>query len=170
MARMDNDDVADVLNGLIRLDFDAIEAYEAAIRRADDQAIRSQLAEFLQDHQRHTVNLAEEVRRLGEKPVDGPGLMRMLTEGAVVIGGLGHDRGVLKAMSTNEAVTNRSYEQALEKLADHPVANVVRQNREDERRHKQWIDSRLQELDMAAVDRKARDKGVGGSDRPRDLR
>ena len=43
---MDNNDrerVCDLLNDLIKLDYDAIEAYEAAVKRTDDQTIRSQM-------------------------------------------------------------------------------------------------------------------------------
>ena len=146
MDASDNDKVCDLLNGLIKLDYDAIEGYEAAVQRADDVMLRNQLMRFLQDHQRHTRNLGEEVRRVGGDPVQGAGPMRMLTEGAVMMGGLmhDHDRGVLMAMSTNEAITNRSYENALDDLGNHPAGAIVQQNREDERRHKAWIDQQLE--------------------------
>ena len=152
---MDNNDrerVCDLLNDLIKLDYDAIEAYEAAVKRTDDQTIRNRLMEFLQDHQRHTQNLGEEVRRLGGTPADGAGMMRMLTEGSVLLGAFMEDRGVLKAMSKNEAVTNRAYEKALDKLGSHPAAAVVQQNRDDERRHKAWIDQKLEALGGEPVD------------------
>lgn len=152
---MDNNDrerVCDLLNDLIKLDYDAIEAYEAAVKRTDDQTIRNRLMEFLQDHQRHTQNLGEEVRRLGGTPADGAGMMRMLTEGSVLLGAFMEDRGVLKAMSKNEAVTNRAYESALGKLGNHPAGAVVQQNRDDERRHKAWIDQQLEAMGGDAVD------------------
>ena len=161
--------VCDALNDLIKLDFDAIEAYEAAIKRTDDETIRNRLMEFLQDHQRHTQNLGQEVRKLGGVPATGPGMMRMLTEGSVVMGALMEDRGVLKAMSKNEAVTNRAYEKALESIGNQPARTVVQQNREDERRHKAWIDHQLEALggepiDPGAIQTGQRDgQGIGQS-------
>lgn len=152
---MDNNDkkqVCELLNDLIKLDYDAIEAYEAAVKRADDDTLRNRLMEFLQDHQRHTQNLGQEVRRLGGSPADSAGMMRLLTEGSVLLGAFMEDRGVLKAMSKNEAVTNRAYERALEKLGNHPAGAVVQQNRDDERRHKAWIDQQLEAMGGDAVD------------------
>jgi rubrerythrin len=146
---MDTDKTCDLLNGLIKLDFDAIAAYEAALRRLDGEGVRRRLAEFTEDHRRHTRELSDQVSQLGGTPANGPGLMRILVEGTVVMGGLGHDKGVLRAMSKNESIINGSYEAALEKLsADSPAYDLVRRNREDERRHKDWIDSVLTADDL----------------------
>ena len=152
MEGKDNEKLCDELGDLIKLDYDAIEAYEAAIRHADDETLRTRLTEFMQDHRRHTQNLGEQVRLLGGTPPDGAGMMRMLTEGSVLLGAVMEDRGVLKAMSKNEAVTNRAYEKALDKLGSHPAAAVVQQNRDDERRHKAWIDQKLEALGGDPVD------------------
>jgi rubrerythrin len=146
---MDMDKTCGLLNGLIKLDFDAIEAYEAALKRLEGEIVRMRLVGFMEDHRRHTRDLAAQVRDLGGLPATGPGLMRVLVEGTVVIGGLGHDKGILRAMSKNEAIVNRTYEAALEKLSvSSPVYELVRRNREDERRHKDWIDSVLSADDL----------------------
>lgn len=143
MPNFSNEDLCDELNDLIRLDYDAIEAYRAAIERLESGQCRRQLGEFLKDHERHTNELGEEVRALGGVPDDGPGGMRMLTEGAVKMGALGNDRGILHAMNTNESVTNGSYESAVDKLKGYPVQEVVARGLEDERRHKAWIEAEL---------------------------
>lgn len=146
---MDMDKTCGLLNGLIRLDYDAIEAYEAALKRLEGEVLRTRLVGFLEDHRRHTRELSVRVHEMGGLPATRPGLMRVLVEGTVVIGGLGHDKGILRAMSKNEAIVNRTYEAALEKLsADSPVYDLVRRNREDERRHKDWIDSVLTADDL----------------------
>lgn len=169
MENNDKKQVCDLLNDLIKLDYDAIDAYEAAVKHSDDEVLRNRLLEFLRDHQRHTQNLGAEVRRLGEEPADGPGMMRMFTEGSVLLGSFMEDRGVLKAMSKNEAVTNRAYESALEKLGNHPAGAVVQQNRDDERRHKAWIDQQLEArggdaVDPAAVQAGREQHGMGRRD------
>lgn len=143
MATYSNEDLSDELNDLTRLDYDAIEAYRAAIERLESGEYRRQLGEFMKDHQRHTTVLAEEVRALGGIPDDGPGGLRMLSEGAVRLGAIADDKGILHAMNTNEAVINRSYESALEKLEGYPVHAVVARNHEDQRRHKAWIEAEL---------------------------
>lgn len=144
MSDYSNEDLCKELNELVRLDFDAIKAYQAAIERLDSAEYRRRLGEFLVDHERHTVELAEEVRALGGVPDDGPGAMRLLTTGAVKLGALGDDMGVLHAMNTNEAITNRSYEAAVERFEGYPVQEIVARNREDERRHKAWIEQVLE--------------------------
>ena len=55
----------DMLNNLIYLDFDAIEAYSAAIDRLDDITSKEQLRQFMGDHERHTQELNAIVRELG---------------------------------------------------------------------------------------------------------
>jgi len=137
-----------LLNDLIELDFDAIEAYKAAIGRVDNINDRGQLASFLQDHQRHVEELSALVRELGSEPADGGDIKQVLTKGKVVIGGLLGDRMVLEAMKTNEADTNTVYERAVART-DVPahVRIVLARNLADERRHREWIVRRLDEAE-----------------------
>lgn len=135
------------LNDLIQLDFDAIEAYEAAIERLDSADCRDNLERFMRDHERHTVNLSEQVRMLGGTPKTKGDFMAMLTKGKVLIGQIADDKGILMAMNANEAVTNKTYEKALAKMVGHPTEEaVVRANLADERRHKQWIEQKLESM------------------------
>src|SRR5690606_37269226 len=75
-----NEKVIKKLNDLIELDFDAIEAYEAAIERLESPEYRSKLNEYCEDHRRHTRDLTAQVTRLGGSPETGPGAMRLLTK------------------------------------------------------------------------------------------
>ena len=148
--------VVDLLNSLIELDFDAIEAYKAAVDRVEVLSDRSQLAVFLQDHQRHVVNLTVLVRQLGGEPKEHGDIKQVLTKGKVVLGGLVGDKLVLEAMKTNEDDTNKAYERALE----HPglpsqVAITLEQNLGDERRHRAWIEKRLAEAEGTVSMKKA---------------
>lgn len=135
------------LKELVQLDYDAIEAYDAAIERLEDPAYREALREFRQDHVRHTENLGSILRKLNEDVPSGPDMKRMLTEGKVVIAGLGGDKAVLRAMQANEKVTNEAYEKALKANgADAATRDTLKQNLDDERRHKAWIDAKIEEL------------------------
>ena len=139
-----NEKVIKKLNELIHLDYDAIEAYEAAIARLEDTTARAKLQEFMQDHVRHTENLSKLVRQHGGKAANKGDIKRVLTKGKVVIGNIAGDNGILKAMKTNEDETNEKYEKALQMEGlDAATRHTLQQNLDDERRHRQWIISRI---------------------------
>lgn len=134
----------ETLNNLIELDFDAVEAYQAAIDRLDDVTAKEQLRQFMGDHQRHTRDLSEIVRELGGTPPTQGDFKRFLTKGKVVIAELAGDKGILQAMKSNEDDTNTAYERALKRNDVQPRAqDVLQRNLEDERRHRAWIEERL---------------------------
>ena len=85
-----------------------------SVERLENRAYAEKLAEFRQDHVRHTENLGNILRNLNEKVPDGPDLKMILTEGKVVLAGMGGDKAILRAMQANEKVTNTAYEKALE--------------------------------------------------------
>ena len=148
--------VVDLLNSLIELEYDALEAYKAAITRVDVFGDRSQLARFMQDHQRHIDDLTALVQAHGAEPAKEGDFKQILTKGKVVLSGLVGDKLVLGAMKTNEDDTNTAYEQAL----NHPgltveVRQVLEQNLADERRHRAWIERRLCEAEGAVTMKKA---------------
>ena len=74
-------DTVSLLNDLIALDYDAIEAYEAAIARLSEQRDKDQLRQFMADHQRHTANLGDFVFKYGAQPVHQGDFKRVLTKG-----------------------------------------------------------------------------------------
>jgi uncharacterized protein (TIGR02284 family) len=136
--------LVDALDALLELDYDAIEAYRAAIDRLDDESDKANLRSFLEDHRRHTTELAPIIVRLGGKPAAGPDVKQWLTKGKVVILGLAGDNAVLLAMKTNEEDTNTAYERVVQR-DDLPsdVRPILERNFADERRHKAWIEARL---------------------------
>jgi uncharacterized protein (TIGR02284 family) len=143
MARMIRDVIA-LLNRLIQLDYDSIEAYKAAIARLGDADDRKQLSVFLGDHRRHVDELAFVGRNLGGEPASHGDLRQVLTKGKVVLGALTGDRAMLEAMRGNEAETSSLYEKA----ASQPgipvdVLAVLERNLSDERRHEEWLGARL---------------------------
>lgn len=136
--------LVEVLDALLELDYDAIEAYKAAVDRLDDEDDKAQLRTFMADHQRHVSELRPLVIRLGGRPAEGPDVKQWLTKGKVVIMGLAGDRAVLLAMKTNEDDTNTAYERAVQRDdLDPDVRAVLERNLSDERRHREWIEARL---------------------------
>jgi uncharacterized protein (TIGR02284 family) len=133
-----------LLNALIELDYDAIEAYRAAITRLQGSEDRQQLATFMADHERHTRELAPLVSALGKEPAKGADVLQWLTKGKVIIASLVGDKAILMAMKTNEDDTNVAYERAIART-DLPsdVRVVIERNLSDERRHRAYIEARL---------------------------
>ena len=137
-------DLKSILYQLIELDYDAVDAYRAAIERLKDVETRSVLMRFMDDHQRHVAEVSAHLRAMGGEAPRGPGVKRALTRGKVVIAALLGDRAILKAMKTNEDDMNTAYERA-SKRHDAPLElrALLARNLTDERRHRQWIEQRL---------------------------
>lgn len=133
-----------LLNSLLELDYDAIEAYRAAIARLENADDRKQFATFMADHQRHTRELTPLVSALGREASKGADMKQWLTKGKVIIAGLVGDKAILMAMKTNEDDTNVAYERATQRtdLPTH-IRVVIERNLGDERRHRAYIEARL---------------------------
>ena len=137
-------DVVDMLNDLIQLDYDAIQAYEAAIGRIDNSEHHRQLTAFKDDHVRHTQELGRVVRELGAEPATSASMKQVLTVGKVAFADMLGDRAVLQAMKTNEDDTNTAYERAAGR-SDLPQAAVpvIQSALGDERRHRDWLEKTI---------------------------
>jgi len=149
-----SEDTIKHLNALIELDFDAIEAYEAAIERLKDPMEKAQLRKFLDDHTRHVVDLSPLVVELGGKPATKADFKKVLTKGKVVVAGLVGERAVLEAMKSNEETTTKTYRKASsEPGIPARVRAVVERNFADEQRHLAWIEERLRNPAQSTVRR-----------------
>jgi rubrerythrin len=138
------DSLPELLANLIKLDYDAIEAYDAAIERVEDPTYKDALAEFRDDHVTHTNNLSELLLSLGETPPEGADAKSILTEGKVKLATLGGDKAILRAMLSNEGDTNTAYERATVNQAATPeVLEILELNYADEQNHKRWLEGAI---------------------------
>lgn len=144
-------DLVSLLNQLLELDYDAIEAYKAAIERIRDNNDKVQLGAFKHDHERHVRDLTDVIVAMGSRPASGPDLKQVLTKGKVILGSLAGDRALLIAMKTNENDTNTAYERAVARN-DLPqtLRALLERHLTDERRHRAWMLSRIEVLNAAA--------------------
>jgi uncharacterized protein (TIGR02284 family) len=143
---MDTKETIKTLSDLCQLDIDAVYAYEQAIERIDHSEIRSNLESFKADHERHMNDLSQAIRDLGADPPERKRDFKgFLLEGFTALRGITGTEGALKAMRSNEKLTNRNYEDALSKDLPADVRELVRRNREDERRHLTYIERALEE-------------------------
>ncbi len=137
--------LVEVLNELIHLDYDAAEAYSAAIERLEDADTRAWFSGFRDDHQRHAHELSRLVRRLDAEPVTGPDARRILAQGKLVLSRLEGEKAVLQAMRSNANETNTRYEKALATRGlEARTRALLSRHLEDERRHRAWIVQRLE--------------------------
>ena len=131
------------LKELVELDYDAVEAYEAAINRLGEATYIEKLKEFKEDHLRHIEELSGLLKDHNEEPPTGPSLAKQwLTKGKVILANLVGDDATLSAMSSNETDTNKAYErmQDYQDIWEEAV-DILKRGLEDERRHKAWLDS-----------------------------
>jgi uncharacterized protein (TIGR02284 family) len=150
-AIRNQDELIHLLNSLIALDYDAIEAYDAAVERLQGTD-KQQLAAFAADHRRHISALTPAVSSRGGVPAQHADFKRILTKGKVVFGGLMGDKQVLEAMKSNEDTTNKKYEEALAEVGlPLDVREVFERNLADERRHRAWLEARLMRMTGAAA-------------------
>lgn len=147
MAVAGNQDVVKQLNHLIALDYDAIAAYDSAIDRLKEPNFKSSMTAFRNDHQQHVRDLSMLVTNYGGSPQQKGDAKQMLTQGMVVMRSITGDKGILKAMKTNEDQTNSGYESALQMQGiPNDVRTVLEKNLGDERRHRSWIVAQLDKL------------------------
>lgn len=139
------------LNDLIQLDFDAIVSYEHAIEHCDDLQVAHDLESFRIDHQRHIYDLSRAIRALDGTPIDvHRDLKGLVLEGITTLRSRS-TLGALRAMRTNEKLTNYTYRRAWN-TAVAPIARVViDQNFADEQRHLRVIQSHIERMSGTAV-------------------
>jgi uncharacterized protein (TIGR02284 family) len=135
--------VVEKLNSLIKLDVDAVHAYDQAIEACEILTIKDTLTEFRNDHERHIHDLSEQVRMLGGTPEVRRDLKGFVLEGFTALMSRG-DRTALMAMRGNEELTNRMYQAALEmEEMSAEARTVIERNYADEQRHLSWIKNQL---------------------------
>lgn len=140
---MDSAKLVEKLNDLIKLDVDAIHAYDQSIAACNMDELRRRLTEFRADHDRHVQELSDCVRQCGGQPEIRRDWKGFLIGGFTAIVSQG-DHSALVAMQTNEELTNSYYRRALEMQDLSPdVRSLLEKNFADEQRHLQWIKDQL---------------------------
>ena len=142
---LDQKKIIEELNEVLQIDVDAIGAYQSAINAIAEPSIKLKLEEFKSDHERHVTDLRAIVQRSGGKPDDKPDLRGALRKGMTALAGLIGAEAVLRAMLSNERVTNDIYARHVQKSFPPDILDVLRRNYGDEQRHYSWIDLALRQ-------------------------
>jgi uncharacterized protein (TIGR02284 family) len=128
------------LNNLLMLDHDAVEAYQQAIDRLQSLTCKGRLQDFQADHRRHIVDLRECIISYGGQAKDHSDVKGFFIKGMTALQSMVGDEMALKAMQTNEKLTNSEYAEALADLTiPDDVRAIIARNRSDEARHLEWI-------------------------------
>lgn len=138
----------DAVKDLIELDYDAAEAYEAAIDRLENEDFKAQLTAFKNDHKRHANVFSNFLRQHDQIDIhEGPSVKQWVTKGKVILSSLVGDKTILRALISNEIDTNTAYERLLYH-DDIPMdaIQLAQQGLADERRHKQWLEDTLESI------------------------
>ena len=142
---MNEKEIADKLSSLVQLDIDAIHAYDQAIDKIDVPSIHEQLRQFRDDHHRHVTDLSAAIRQLGGTPPDfSPDFKGYFIQGFTSLRSMTGTEGALKAMRTNEQLTNRTYEEASSWSLSPSIHALIEQNYADEKRHIMYIDQAIE--------------------------
>ncbi len=138
-------DIIKHLKSLLQLDVDASHAYQQAIDRIEQASVREQLTKYQEDHERHVREISAKLRDLGETPPKAtPDMKGMLIEGFTALRSMTGTEGALKAMKTNEKLTNRKYDEARKMEATSDIHQLLESNYQDEHRHLTYVEESLQ--------------------------
>ena len=141
---MERSHIIELLNDLIQLDVDAVEAYSHAIKHMEYPDIRRRLVDFQDDHNNHVRDLSAMVKQLDGNPLKPtPDLRGYLLEGFTALKSLTGTKGAMEAMLTNEKITNRRYEEAAALDLPEDVMKLVKNNWSQEKRHLMFIEEVL---------------------------
>ncbi len=141
---MEKDEVAKKLASLAQLDIDAVHAYEQAIEKVDVAHVKEQLVKYKDDHDRHIRELSAVIRRLGGTPPDySPDFKGFLISGFTSLRSITGTEGALKAMKTNEKLTNKNYKDATGWDLDPEARQIVDNAYGDEKNHLSYIEKTL---------------------------
>ncbi|MDG4647312.1 ferritin-like domain-containing protein [Roseibacterium sp. SDUM158017] len=136
-------DARTLLEHLIRLEHDAIAAFDVAIERLQDKARARMVRAFRDDHMRHLEELARLAAAHRARDPGKGSMKSLLATGKVRMASLtGGDAAILEAMSANETDTVTAYLKASRNPhAPEDARPFLDQALADEERHKAWLDT-----------------------------
>jgi rubrerythrin len=141
---MNRNDILDLLGFLLKLEYDAIQAYNQAIGKVDVPNIREQISLFRDDHERHVDKISAMIHSMGEEPPErSHDVKGFFLEGFTGISSAAGTESIIQAMETNENLTNQHYDRALQKDLPSEIRTQLEENFENEQRHLQYVEQAL---------------------------
>jgi hypothetical protein len=144
MTRNDDHHAVELLNGLVRREWDALSALHAADEHLRDERDRVQTESFLSSHRAHIGDLDRLVLDRGGSPSAHGDFEEIVREGKVLLGAIAGEPAILLAMKSNTDVLVTAYRAASsdEALSSHERDVIVRLLAEEEW-HAAWLEDRM---------------------------
>jgi rubrerythrin len=141
---MEQKEILKKLQSLVQLDIDAMRAYEQALKSIDVREVHDRIHDFYLDHERHVRTLSAVIVSYGEKAPEWKSDVKgfFISSFTAIRSSTGTE-GALKAMRSNEKLTNSTYEAAEEWDMPENLMTIIREHLTDERRHLSYIESAL---------------------------
>lgn len=139
-------ETADRLSYMCKIDIDASAAYTQAIKNIDedDQEIAERLKQYRGDHERHIRVLTDLIKSLGENPPEKTKDFKgFIIEGFTSIRSMSGTEGALRAMETNEKLTNDRYDEARKWDLNPEFVGIMEEFYSDEKTHLTYIQDML---------------------------
>lgn len=142
---MENKEIVEKLSSLMKLDYDAAQAYEKAIENISETDIKAKIRKYHDDHMRHVDNLSDLITRFGGTPPErSTGIRGLFLSGTTALTGLTGTGGALRGLQSGEKITNRSYSDAVHQDFPLDVKTVLENNFRDEQVHIDYINGMLE--------------------------
>ena len=143
MARH-HDHAVELLNDLVRREYDALSALHAADEHLREPRDRTQTQSFLATHRQHVADLDQLVLDRGETPSARGDVEELVRKGKVLLGALAGEQAILVAMKSNTDVLVTHYRAAStdERLTTHERDVIARLLAEEEW-HSAWLEDRM---------------------------
>lgn len=135
-------ETADRLGYMAKIDIDASAAYAQAIKNIDedDLDIIERLEQYRADHERHINVLSDLIKSLGETPPErNRNFKGFIIEGFTAIRSMSGTEGALRAMETNEKLTDDRYDEARKWELSPEITGIMEEFYSDEKTHLTYI-------------------------------
>lgn len=149
MATVSVDETIEQLNSLLRGEISAVEAYDQAIRKVDDEHVSeaTALRAIAQEHGEHAQLLRDAIRKLGGEADEssGPwGAWAKIVEGTAKLFG---DASALKALKEGEEHGLKDYEEALDDVDEATRSLITSHIIPNQRRHIQTLNGMMEKIE-----------------------
>ena len=140
------------LEDLVRVEYQAIAAYEQALGEDPEAKLRRKYNRFLRDHERQARDLNSRLVELGGEPVE-PGA----SSGSLAAGlwgritGMVGDKASLNGMYTGAKDGINRYLKVLDDIADAKALGLIRRNLESKQAEIEWLDEQMAHGETPAV-------------------
>ncbi len=157
------------LEDLVKVEYQAIAAYEEALGETEDSKLRRQYSRFLADHEKQARALNNRLVELGGEPIEygaGSGKVKAGLWGKIT--GLFGDAASLGGMVKGAEQGIHTYLDHLDEIHDSKALNIVRRNLEAKQHEVRWLEEQEHKESSAqpSLPEKARSAAADLSKKP----